>query len=286
MVTDHKPLTFALSVSSDKYTPRQIRHLDCISQFTTDIRHIAGHNNPVADALLRNAVNALHSVQLTPVDLHVMAQAQSEDSELQALQNSSSTSLRLTALPLPDSFYTIVCDMSTGSPRPFVPASLHRTVFTALHSLSHPRVQATQQLITERFVWPGMKNIKTWTRTCLPCQQSKVQRHTTTHSPLSKLRTHDSIRSTLTLWDPCPHRRDRVTCLPTLIASPGGQRHSPCQILQQKQWPAHLPQDGLHVSGYHLPLPQIGDDSLSRDYGLNSFRVWAVNIYALLLITQ
>ena len=59
IITDHKPLTLALATSSDKYPPRQIRHLDYISQFTTDIRHIAGLNNPVADALLRNAVSAI-----------------------------------------------------------------------------------------------------------------------------------------------------------------------------------------------------------------------------------
>ena len=63
VATDHKPLTFALAKASDKYTPRQIRHLDYVAQFTTDIRHVAGLNNPVADALSRNAVCALHSNQ-------------------------------------------------------------------------------------------------------------------------------------------------------------------------------------------------------------------------------
>lgn len=28
-----------------------MRHLDYVAQFTTDIRHVAGLNNPVADAL-------------------------------------------------------------------------------------------------------------------------------------------------------------------------------------------------------------------------------------------
>ena len=53
--TDHKPLTFSLRTKSDKYSPRQLRHLDFISQFTTDIRHVQGHLNPVADALSRVA---------------------------------------------------------------------------------------------------------------------------------------------------------------------------------------------------------------------------------------
>ena len=52
VLTDHKPLTFAFSTQSSKLTPCQTRHLGFISQFTTDVRHISGSNNPVADALL------------------------------------------------------------------------------------------------------------------------------------------------------------------------------------------------------------------------------------------
>ena len=37
VLTDHKPLTFAFSTQSSKLTPCQIRHLDFISQFTTDV---------------------------------------------------------------------------------------------------------------------------------------------------------------------------------------------------------------------------------------------------------
>jgi hypothetical protein len=50
ILTDHKPLTFALSTTTDKYTPRQTRHLDYISQFTTDIPHLSGNANQAADA--------------------------------------------------------------------------------------------------------------------------------------------------------------------------------------------------------------------------------------------
>ena len=58
--TDHKPLTYALSSRSSQHTPRRIRHLDLISQFTSDIRHIKGVDNPVADAL--SQVGALHLI--------------------------------------------------------------------------------------------------------------------------------------------------------------------------------------------------------------------------------
>jgi len=52
--TDHKPVTFAYNLKSTQLSsPRQCRHLDYISQFTTDLRHIAGADNVVADALSR-----------------------------------------------------------------------------------------------------------------------------------------------------------------------------------------------------------------------------------------
>lgn len=51
--TDLKPLTFAFKQKSDKCSPRQFRYLDFIGQFSIDIRHIAGKENFVVDALSR-----------------------------------------------------------------------------------------------------------------------------------------------------------------------------------------------------------------------------------------
>ena len=51
--TDHKPLTFAFQQDLNKRSPRQFRYLDYISQLTTDVRHVSGVNNVVADALSR-----------------------------------------------------------------------------------------------------------------------------------------------------------------------------------------------------------------------------------------
>ncbi|GFN86833.1 Pol polyprotein [Plakobranchus ocellatus] len=52
LYTDHKLLTFALSSQTER-SPRQTRHLSYISEFTTDIQHIEGEFNVVADALSR-----------------------------------------------------------------------------------------------------------------------------------------------------------------------------------------------------------------------------------------
>jgi hypothetical protein len=56
--TDHKPLTFAISRVSDPWTARQSRQLSYVAEYTSDIRHIAGVNNVVADTLSRPPVLA------------------------------------------------------------------------------------------------------------------------------------------------------------------------------------------------------------------------------------
>ena len=181
VLTDHKPLTYAFHNSIDRHSPREIRHLDFVSQFTTDIRHVSGNENPVADALSRITT-------LTPsstIDFAAMAHAQRSDEELKQLRNDpSSTTLEFHDHPIPTSNSLITCDISTGKPRPFVPKEFRRSIFASLHNLSHPGIKATQRLITERYVWPSInRDVRQWTRTCLQCQRCKVQRHTC--APLS-----------------------------------------------------------------------------------------------------
>jgi transposase InsO family protein len=70
------------------------------------------------------------------------------------------------------------CDVSTGRPRPFLPSAFRRPVFDRLHGLSHPGGRATFRLISQRFVWPGMrKDAIAWSRGCHQCQRSKISRH-------------------------------------------------------------------------------------------------------------
>ncbi|VEL26744.1 unnamed protein product [Protopolystoma xenopodis] len=53
ILTDHKSLCEVFTNTSDKYSPREICYLDYISHFNTEILHIKGANNEVADALSR-----------------------------------------------------------------------------------------------------------------------------------------------------------------------------------------------------------------------------------------
>ena len=183
ILTDHKPLVYALTTCSDKHSPRQARHLDFIAQFTADIRHVKGVDNIPADTLSRMETNALLDDSPPVIDFNAMAVAQETDPDIARLQSSQSA-LRLEAVPLAMSETTILCDTSTGVARPLVPFSFRQAVFHSLHRLSHPGIRATQRLVTARYVWPSINaDVRRWTRACVQCQKSKVQRHTFT--PLS-----------------------------------------------------------------------------------------------------
>ena len=92
--TDHKPLTYAFSQKLDKCSPRQFNHLDFISQFTTDIRHISGQDNVVADALsCVEAVCASSSPE-------ALAEEQANDAEFTALLHGTTPSETTPVRPL------------------------------------------------------------------------------------------------------------------------------------------------------------------------------------------
>ena len=76
MYTYHKPLTFAISSGSTQHSPLN-------SEFTTDLRHVKGKNNAVADAFSRIQINA---TSYTKIDFRAMAQAQADDHETQCLK--------------------------------------------------------------------------------------------------------------------------------------------------------------------------------------------------------
>lgn len=174
--TDHKPITFAFRERKADRSPRQYRHLDFISQFTTDIRHISGKDNVVADTLSR--IEEIHS----PIDLDKLAYSQSSDEELKQLLNNDN-SLRIKKIQIAGTSSPIYCDVSTATPRPFVTKPYRKQIFDSLHSLSHPGTNASAKLIAERFVWPGVrKDCREWARKCLACQRAKVTRHVS--SPL------------------------------------------------------------------------------------------------------
>ncbi|GFV79860.1 gag-pol polyprotein [Trichonephila clavipes] len=84
---------YAIGGKSDKCSPRQIRQLDFISQFTTNIVHIPGSDNIAADVLSRVSAITFPS----QIDYDCIAETQQTDQELHTLI-ASGTSLELKKL--------------------------------------------------------------------------------------------------------------------------------------------------------------------------------------------
>jgi transposase InsO family protein len=117
------------------------------------------------------------------VDLAAIAAGQPGCADTMSLV--SSPSLRV--VPLAVEGVRLLCDTSTGSIRPLVPAPHRRSIFTAVHSLAHPGIRATRRLISTRWLWRGMAaDVAAWCRECQPCQRGKVtQQHTAAVEPIA-----------------------------------------------------------------------------------------------------
>lgn len=171
--TDHKPLVYAFKQKLDKASERQLRQLDYISQFSTDIVYVKGEDNAVADALSR--INTISMP--TALSSDTIYKAQRDDKELQDLIKNPS-SLNLHELEVEPNV-KIFSDISTGIVKPYIPAPLRKTVFDIIHNAAHPSGRITSRLLRGKFVWPGIRKDATlWSRECLACQRAKVHRHT------------------------------------------------------------------------------------------------------------
>lgn len=171
---DHKPLTFAMSKVTEPWSARQQRHLAAISEFTTDLQHVAGKCNPVADCLSRAIICPVH----LGVDFSEMAADQSKDPDIRNLR-AAGTALKLEEVIMRVGGPALLCDVSTGRTRPVVPLDWRRRIFDSIHSLSHPGVRASVKLVGAKFVWPGLrKDVRRWAAACVACQRAKVHPHT------------------------------------------------------------------------------------------------------------
>ncbi|UYV79078.1 hypothetical protein LAZ67_17001042 [Cordylochernes scorpioides] len=205
ILTGHKPLIYAFKQKNEKVSPRQLRHLQYISQFTTDIKYIKGTDNIVADALSR--VDAI-----TTIDYEEIAKEQTGASELQNLI-SKNTSLKFKQCPL-QSGKLLWCDVSTNNIRPFISIKFRMMVFRNFHELSHPGIKATTKQLTSIFIWPNMnKDIRKWAQACVNCQRCKVSIHT--KSERGKYQEVDERFSVvhIDLIGPLPPSNGNIYCL-------------------------------------------------------------------------
>ncbi|GFX44835.1 hypothetical protein TNCV_1901481 [Trichonephila clavipes] len=138
-----------------------------------------GSDNIAADVLSRVCAITFPS----QIDYDCIAETQQTDQELHTLI-ASGTSLELKKVTFPNSSTEIMCDLSTGTARPYIPKQHHQDVFSAMHNLSHPGIRRSVHLMKQRFVWPSISSdVAKRARHCLARQKSKIHRHT--RSPLS-----------------------------------------------------------------------------------------------------
>ena len=63
---------------------------------------------------------------------------------------------------------SLLCDISTGVPRPDVPSDFRWHVFLSIHNLAHVGIRATRRLLMKRWVWKGMQGDVS--KESVPCQ--------------------------------------------------------------------------------------------------------------------
>ena len=150
--TDHTPLTFAFAKTSDPWSAKQQRHLVYISEYTTDIQPLSVKTNRVADALSRATINTLDP----GIDYKTLAEAQRGDEKMAAYRTAIS-GLALEDVRFGPGSSTLLCDVSTGNPRPVIPADWRRRIFDTVHGLAHPFIRATKALMAAKFIWHGLR---------------------------------------------------------------------------------------------------------------------------------
>lgn len=148
--------------------------MDFIDQFSTEIIHLSGQKNIVADALSRIASIDCPVI----VSTEELAEEQQKDEELQDILTGK-TYVKLRLFTLTGSSRPLYCEVTEEAIKPYIPKNLRRKIFDAVHGLAHPSGRATRQQIRQKFIWPSInKNITYWARICLTCQRAKISRHT------------------------------------------------------------------------------------------------------------
>ncbi|XP_069794476.1 dynein axonemal intermediate chain 4 isoform X2 [Narcine bancroftii] len=112
------------SVVSDSWSAREQRHLSYIFEFSTDIEHIAGKPNVVADALSRLAILAVQD-PASSIDYAALADAQQADLDI-LVYRTALTSLQLEDIQIAPGNCTLLCNTSTGKPCPIIPGAWRR----------------------------------------------------------------------------------------------------------------------------------------------------------------
>lgn len=149
--TTHKPLTTALTSIPPSSSSMRLRHVRFISEFVTKIVYRTTSRQPPQ----------LHSTTSLPeFSPAKLCREQQLDPHI---ANLDLTSINYKGI-------TLLCDVSQTNPRPYIPSTLRPHIFKLLHGTSHPSMEITTSLITQRYYWPRMtSSIKEMIKACPSC---------------------------------------------------------------------------------------------------------------------
>lgn len=180
IVTDHRPLTYLFTKKGKCKLERRSRHAEYIAQFSTNIVHLSGAANIVADALSRpedenNAEISQIDAKITPFEI---AKHQLTNEEILQFRRYGYRDQKLKEVRL-DDVTTLLCSSFQGVDRPVIPSSLRFKIFQQVHNVGHYGLKATLRLIRSKYYWPQMtSHLRDWHKACPQCQRVKVHRHT------------------------------------------------------------------------------------------------------------
>ncbi|XP_077971880.1 uncharacterized protein LOC144426511 isoform X1 [Styela clava] len=132
------------------------------------------------NVLENKTVNIIYQQQ-DAIPLTEIAKEQENCKEIQSLKANSGHSLKLAEIAIDNMGGVILCDVSLEhkKARPIIPKILRRRIFDKIHDLCHPGIKSTNNLISERYVWPQMHaDITNYVKSCLKCQKNRIFRHT------------------------------------------------------------------------------------------------------------
>lgn len=151
---------------------------------------------------------------------------------------------------------SILCDVSTGKPRLWIPSSWRRQVFDSIHGLSHPGTNTTMKMVVAKCIWRGLsKQVRDWARNCISCQRDKVHKHI--RAPLANIET--------------PSRRfdhihvDIVGPLPTSC----GFTHLFTIVDRFTRWPEAIPLSDISTKSCARALFSIGLQDMEFQHKLH-----------------
>ena len=196
---DHLPLVQSFkSPNPPMHDQIAYNHLMEIAQWCSDLRHVSGWSNAVADWLSRpeGTLGAAHTLDpsmdptvaavdppappppanaFSTVDHVALATAQAQCPDIANYKDGKHKDhLKIELLEfIPGT--RLWCEMSTGKARPIIPLPFRSLIFNAFHNLRHPGPRPTVKKVQERYFWPSLhKDVTTWAKECQPCQKVKV----------------------------------------------------------------------------------------------------------------